>query len=257
MPRRRRHLRWARDLLHVRCTRRGSGLGSSSALAVGLLNALLAYQGAAPGPAELAEAACRIEIDVLGQPIGKQDQYAAAFGDWREYRFHPDGSVTAQRVLVPAAHLAEFHRHALILYTGRTRRASDILSDQKANIDRRLDQLHALKSHVATGHELLLRGEVRELGRLLDESWQRKRELSDKIHDQQLDTMYERARQAGAYGGKLLGAGGGGFFLFLCPPHRHAQVRAALGNPRQMTFSFDRHGSTVLLNTRAAALVTT
>ncbi|BCB76627.1 GHMP kinase [Phytohabitans flavus] len=235
----------------------GSGLGSSSALAVGLLNALLAYQGAAPGPAELAEAACRIEIDVLGQPIGKQDQYAAAFGDWREYRFHPDGSVTAQRVLVPAAHLAEFHRHALILYTGRTRRASDILSDQKANIDRRLDQLHALKSHVATGHELLLRGEVRELGRLLDESWQRKRELSDKIHDQQLDTMYERARQAGAYGGKLLGAGGGGFFLFLCPPHRHAQVRAALGNPRQMTFSFDRHGSTVLLNTRAAALVTT
>jgi D-glycero-alpha-D-manno-heptose-7-phosphate kinase len=230
----------------------GSGLGASSALAVGLLNALLVRRGQAPGPGELAELACRIEIDVLGEPIGKQDQYASAFGDLREYAFWPDGRVTAERVAVPPEHLWELKRHTLMFYTGRTRRAADILADQKANLDRRLEHLHAMRAHVGLGRELLKRGDIHHLGLLLDEAWRLKRELSRKIHDAELDDLYERARRAGAYGGKLLGAGGGGFFLFLCPPQRQARVRVAMGGLREMSFSFDRAGSTVLLNTTAA-----
>jgi D-glycero-alpha-D-manno-heptose-7-phosphate kinase len=230
----------------------GSGLGASSALAVGLLNALLTRRGETPGPGELAELAGRIEIDVLGEPIGKQDQYASAFGDLREYSFRPDGRVTAERVAVPPEHLWEFKRRALMFYTGRTRRAADILGDQKANLHRRLNHLHAMRGHVGIGRELLERGDIHRLGLLLDEAWRLKRELSGKIHDAELDDVYERACRAGAYGGKLLGAGGGGFFLFLCPPQRHPHVRIAMGGLREMSFSFDRTGSTVLLNTTAA-----
>lgn len=230
----------------------GSGLGASSALAVGLVHALLARLGQAPGPAELAELACRIEIEILGEPIGKQDQYASAFGGVREYTFWPDGRVTAEPVPVPREYLWEFKRHALMFYTGRSRRASDILSDQKANVAQRLGHLHTMRGHVGLGRELLECGDIHHLGLLLDEAWRLKRELSRRIHDAELDDVYERARRAGAYGGKLLGAGGGGFFLFLCPPHRHPYVRVALGGLREMSFSFDREGSTVLLNTNTA-----
>ena len=226
----------------------GSGLGASSALAVGLINAVLAHQGAAPAPDPLAELACRVEIDRLHEPIGKQDQYAAAFGGIREYRFHQDGSVTADRVPLDAPLQREFERHAMLFYTGRTRRAADVLNDQKANLHRRIGHLHAIKSHVAAGRQMLEQGRFAELGELLDETWRRKRQLSTKIHDTELDRIYQRAMESGAYGGKLLGAGGGGFFLFLCPPDLQDRLRTALAGLRSADVACDLTGSTVLLN---------
>lgn len=227
----------------------GSGLGASSALTVGLLNALFTYTGTPRGPAELAELACHVEIDVLGEPIGKQDQYAAAFGGCAEYRFNPDGSVTVDRVGLPD----EFLDHAVVFYTGRTRRAAEVLSDQRASIPTTVDHLHALKANVAVGRELLRAGRIEELGALLHESWELKKKLSAKINDDELDAVYQRGRRAGALGGKLLGAGGGGFFLFLCAPSRQAGLRAALSGLRELPLSIDRTGSTILVDAVASA----
>ncbi|HEX6077802.1 MAG TPA: hypothetical protein VFZ32_21405 [Micromonosporaceae bacterium] len=225
----------------------GSGLGTSSALTVGLLRALFTYQGRSCDRAELAELACHIEINLLGEPIGKQDQYAAAFGGCREYRFNPDGDVAVQDVAISPECERELYRHVAVFYTGRTRQASEILRDQKAKIPARMEQLHELKTNVVTGRKLLELGDLKQLGILLHESWQQKKKLSEKIHDRELDSVYDRARGAGAYGGKLLGAGGGGFFLFICPPERRPALRAALSGLRELPLRIDRLGSSILL----------
>ncbi len=225
----------------------GSGLGSSSAFAVGLLHALSVYQGRGRTPAELAELACRLEIDVLGAPIGKQDQYAVAHGGCREYQFHPDGSVTAAPVALDGAAQSALADHALMFFTGRTRKAAGVLADQRARIDQTLGHLHALRDTVPIGRAQLEAGDVLRVGRLLHASWERKKMLSDRIHDDEINLVYRRAREAGAYGGKLLGAGGGGFFLFLCPPSRHADLRAALAGYQEMPFSFERLGTRIVL----------
>ncbi|MFI5843818.1 hypothetical protein ACIA8K_29365 [Catenuloplanes sp. NPDC051500] len=229
----------------------GSGLGASSALTVGLLHALFTLTGRDTTPAELAELASHIEIDVLGEPIGKQDQYAAAFGGCAEYRFHPDGRVAVDPVGLPAHAEREFLRHAVVLYTGRTRRAAEILDDQRAAIPTTVEHLHTLKAHVTTGRALLHAGRIAELGALLHGAWEVKKRLSSRIHDDALDAVYRRARLAGAFGGKLLGAGGGGFFLFLCPPERQDRLRAALDGLRELPLSIDGAGSTILVNTLA------
>lgn len=222
----------------------GSGLGASSALTVGLLNALFRYAGAERSAAELAELACHIEIEVLGEPIGKQDQYAAAFGGCAEYRFNPDGSVAVD----PVPLTDELLRHAVVFYTGRTRRAAEILSDQRASIPATTDHLHALKANVSTGRSLLSAGDIAGLGALLHESWELKKKLSAKINDSELDSLYQAGREAGAWGGKLLGAGGGGFFLFLCEPSRQAALRAAFSSLRELPVNVDRIGSTILVD---------
>jgi len=225
----------------------GTGLGSSSALTVGLLNALFAYRGEPRNARELAELACRIEIEVLGEPIGKQDQYAAAFGGCREYRFHRDGAVSVDRVALSSEVELALSHHVALYDTGRTRLAASVLADQRANVPRTTHHLHALKEAVGPGRRALMEGDMEALGRLLHRCWAHKKRLSAKIHDDELDRIYERALGAGAYGGKLLGAGGGGFFLFVCPPGRRDELRTALGEMRELPFQLEPRGSRVVL----------
>jgi D-glycero-alpha-D-manno-heptose-7-phosphate kinase len=224
----------------------GSGLGSSGAFAVGLLNALFALRGQVLPAAELAELACHIEIDLLGEPIGKQDQYAAAIGGCHEYTFNPDGTVQVEPVRVARECADALAAHALMFYTGRTRKAADILADQRARITITEDHLHALKEIVTDGRRCLTEADIAGLGELLHDSWETKKKLSDRIHDDDIDAAYDAGRDAGAYGGKLLGAGGGGFLLFLCPPERHVALRAALAGYRETPFRLGAPGTTVL-----------
>ncbi|MEV0394758.1 GHMP family kinase ATP-binding protein [Polymorphospora rubra] len=231
----------------------GSGLGGSSAFTVGLLNAVLTLQGDAVGPARLAELACHVEIDLLGEPIGKQDQFAAAMGGCREYSFHADEDVTTDSVGISAAQLAELGANVLVFYTGVTRRASDVLRDQRAQMSRNLDHLHSMKSHVAEGRDRLMKGDFEGLGSLLRQSWERKKRLSKQIHNASIDHWYDSALAAGAYGGKLLGAGGGGFLFFLCPPQRQAAVRTALRELAEMPVGFSAAGTEVILRSAASS----
>lgn len=224
----------------------GCGLGASSAFAVGLLRALHALKGEPVSSAELAELACHVEIDMLGEPIGKQDQYATALGGFHELRFHRDGRVTTDPVALAAQHRAALAAHAALFFTGRTRRASAVLRRWQANKDTNVARFHAIRQVVPVGRVALAAGDIAELGRLLDASWQQKRQLTAGAGDSEIDRMYELARAAGAYGGKLLGAGQGGFFLFLCPPTRHDELRAALAPYPPMPFTFVDHGVTVV-----------
>ena len=190
---------------------RGTGLGSSSALTVGLLNALHTYAGRKPDAAQLAEEACRIEIDILGQPIGRQDQYAAAFGGANQIAFHPDDSVIVAPINLDAASLEENY---FLVYTGITRKATDILAVQSATSDQKRDNLDTLREQAIEVRTALESNNHDAVGTLLDSSWQIKRGLVDGITVAELDELYSSIIEMGAAGGKLLGAGGGGFFLF-------------------------------------------
>jgi D-glycero-alpha-D-manno-heptose-7-phosphate kinase len=224
----------------------GSGLGSSSAFTVGLLHALYAATGRDADAATLAELACQVEIELLGSPIGKQDQYAVAVGGCNEYAFHPDDRVSVTEVPLPDAGLADLARHALVFATGRTRSTNHVLRDQRARIPATVHHLHAIKEIVAAGRDRLLGGDLPGVGALLHDGWQRKQRLSARINDDELDDWYGRALRAGAYGGKLLGAGGGGYFLFLAPPDAHPRVAAALPELRRMPVGFVPTGSHVV-----------
>ncbi len=190
---------------------RGTGLGSSSALTVGLLNALHTYAGRRPDAEQLAEEACRIEIDILGQPIGRQDQYAAAFGGANQIAFMPDDSVIVTPIDLNANSL---ENNYFLVYTGITRRATDILAVQSATSEQKRDNLDALREQAVEVRFALEADEHGSVGTLLDSSWQIKRSLVDGITIDELDHLYSSIIDMGATGGKLLGAGGGGFFLF-------------------------------------------
>lgn len=225
----------------------GSGLGSSSAFTVGLLHALLVAQGRAVDRARLAELACEVEIDRLGEPIGKQDQYAAATGRCHEYLFAPDGTTTAIPVEPTAATLDELHRHAMLFFSGQTRRAGDVLRDQQSRAAANESVLHQMKAQVEAGRDRLLAGDVEGLGRLLDEAWTAKKRLSERINTPAIDSAYQVARKVGAYGGKITGAGGGGFLFLLCPPHRQAALAAELGGMRRVPVRLAVDGTGILV----------
>ncbi|MWC28108.1 GHMP family kinase ATP-binding protein [Paenibacillus sp. MMS18-CY102] len=226
----------------------GSGLGSSSTFTVGLLNALFAYQGQPKNAHELAELACHIEIDRLGEPIGKQDQYAAAFGGFKQYVFQPDGKVDVESLGLSLEQARMLQRNVLMFYTGITRRASAVLGDQKAKTSGNLDHLHALKELSQQGKGSLANCDIPLIGELLDRNWESKKQLSDKIHNEEINRIYDLGKLAGAYGGKLLGAGGGGFFLFVCPPDKQQAVRKALKDYKELPVAFDAYGSRIILN---------
>lgn len=225
----------------------GTGLGSSSSLTVGLLLALYAYRGQIMSAKNLAEQACRIEIDLLGKPIGKQDQYAAAFGGMNYIRFNPDASVDVEPVPATPETMQELQKRVLLLYTQQQRDADTILKRQSEGTKDRLSALRAMRD---------LAGEMRgalgggggldEFGRLLHEGWKLKRSLGFGISVDLADAWYEQARKLGAQGGKLLGAGGGGFLMLFAPPERHNLIRDALGHPRELTFGIDRRGGRVI-----------
>jgi D-glycero-alpha-D-manno-heptose-7-phosphate kinase len=225
----------------------GTGMGSSSTLTVGLLTALYAYRGRIVSRDQLGEQACRIEIDVLGKPIGRQDQYAAAFGGLNYIRFHPNHTVDVEPVPMTSEALAEIERHTLLIYTNQTRSADGILKKQSEGTADKRTVLRAMRDLADAMRESLAgMSNLKEFARLLHEGWELKRSLGFGISSGEVDELYETARRAGAEGGKLLGAGGGGFLLLLAPPDRHRQIREALGRPRELEFRFARHGSRII-----------
>ena len=226
----------------------GSGLGSSSSVTVGVLNALYHLVDATPTAEQLAVEACQIEIEILGKPIGVQDQYIAAYGGLRCLRFGPGRAVKVESVRVSRAALDDLDSMLMLFFTGRTRQAATILSEQKANIAQKSELLQGMARQAVQARELIEAGDVEALGALLHQGWAAKRQLARAITNSEMDEIYERAIQAGALGGKISGAGGGGFFLLCVPSHKRQSVRQALANLQEMPFRLERGGSRVILN---------
>jgi D-glycero-alpha-D-manno-heptose-7-phosphate kinase len=225
----------------------GTGMGSSSSLTVGLLNALYAFKGQVTSSRKLAEESCRIEIDILGKPIGRQDQYAAAFGGVNYMRFNPNHSVDVEPVPCRPLNLNALEERILLLYTGKRRDADTILKAQSEGTSKVFDTLCHMRDLAAAMRDSLTgAGDMDEFARLLHEGWELKRSLGFGISMNQVDEWYQAARKAGAQGGKLLGAGGGGFLLVMAPPDRHEAIREALGRPRELKFEIDKRGSRVI-----------
>ena len=229
----------------------GTGMGSSSSFTVGLLHNVLAQLGRADEAtkAHLAEMACRVELEDLGEPIGKQDQYAAAYGGLNVFRFLPDGTVQADPVDLGPEGRAELESHLVLYYTGDQRSASAILAEQSKRTaseqdkQRVLDQMVDLVDPLAAA---LRGGRWSEMGHLLHENWQLKQSLASGITNPNLQSLYATALANGATGGKLLGAGGGGFLLFSCPPSQQPKLTQALGSIRPFPFALETDGSKVL-----------
>lgn len=228
----------------------GVGLGSSSSLAVGLLNALHAFAGRHVSADRLAEEACRIEIQTLGHPIGKQDQYIAAFGGIQCIQFNPDESVFVDPIICSHALKQALERRLMLFYTGIDRISSDVLAEQKANTRRHMDDLDAMVALAKDMRQALIEGRLDAVGELLHDNWTRKKRLSSGITNPEIDLRYERARAAGAIGGKIAGAGGGGFMLLYCPEERQEAVRAALSDLKETRFSFEPQGSKIIYVSR-------
>jgi D-glycero-alpha-D-manno-heptose-7-phosphate kinase len=226
----------------------GSGLGSSSAVTVGLLHALFAYQGRHVSAAELAELACEIEIDRCGKPIGKQDQYIAAFGGIRDLRFGPGEDVVAEEVSLSAAERRRLQEQIMLFYTGITRSATPILAEQNANVEATQPQLDLLRDLAGFAAERLRNGDVEAIGPAIREGWEAKRKLASGVSTDQIDQAVSQALDAGASGVKLTGAGGGGFLLVICPMASQRAVRDSLAGMREFPVRLDRLGSRVMFN---------
>jgi D-glycero-alpha-D-manno-heptose-7-phosphate kinase len=226
----------------------GSGLGSSSAVTVGLLQALFAYQGRQVSGEELAERACTIEIDRCRKPIGKQDQYIAALGGIRDIRFGPGDEVVAQELGLSAADRRALQQQIMLFYTGVTRSADSILVEQRANIASTRPQLDLMRDLAGFAADRLRNGDVDAIGPAMRESWEAKRKLAAGVSNDEVDAAVTRALDAGASGAKLTGAGGGGFLLVICPPEHQRAVRESLNSMRELPVKLDRLGSRIVLN---------
>lgn len=227
----------------------GTGLGSSSSVTVGLLNALYRYAGVAASAEDLAREACAIEIERLGKPIGKQDQYIAAYGGLRVTRFHRDGGVTTTPVAITPEAVVHLDRALMLFYTGIARSASAVLGDTAFGAAANAEYLARMVALVDETADALARGDIDAVGAILHEGWDLKRALSDGISSPEIDALYEAARAAGATGGKIAGAGGGGFLLLSVPEAAQSRVRAELGaRLRELPFHLVPHGSEIVLD---------
>lgn len=230
---------------------KGTGLGSSSSFTVGLVLALATQLGRTIDKTTLAELACDIEINKCGEPIGKQDQYAAAIGGFNVFNFNVDGSVGIEPIALAADARHILRSWMMVFYTGRTRSASGILAEQSKNSKRSahrrsIDQMVSL---VKPFSEALIQSDMSNAGRLLVENWNLKRSLASGVTNNHVDEIYSTAILNGAVGGKLLGAGAGGFMLFLVPPNRQKEVSSALCKLKRVYWDFDSFGSTVIMQT--------
>ena len=226
----------------------GTGLGSSSAFAVSLLNVLHAYKHEAVSAEYLASTACDIEINRLGDPIGKQDQYAAAYGGLNFIRFNYDGSVDVQKIVMEPSVKAQLERNLILLYTGTKHSASAILKEQGKEMQR-LDKQQAMHKMVDMAYELkdvLEHNQIDDFGRILNEGWLLKRSLANSISNPLVDNLYDQGMAAGALGGKLLGAGGAGFVLFYCPEDKQETFRNQMSAYTEMPFKFENYGSKII-----------
>ena len=226
----------------------GTGLGSSSSFSVALLNALYAHRRVFTPKEVLAQEACMLEIERLGEPIGKQDQYAAAYGGVNLIEFERHGGVTVQPLTLPTAIAAELESNLMLFFTGRQRDARTVLSQQVSAMEDDDATFGRLRSMVELAYkmrDLLLAGDLDAFGKALHRGWEMKRSISAMISTSAIDELYERALNAGALGGKIAGAGGGGFLLLYCPKPAQAHVREALRNLQSLDFRFDWGGARI------------
>ncbi|MBI5056306.1 MAG: GHMP kinase [Nitrospirae bacterium] len=228
----------------------GSGLGSSSSVTVGLLNALYHFNGVQVTAEQLAREACEIEIDICKKPIGKQDQYIAAYGGLNAITFHPDERVSVTKLAVFNNNFLRFGSNLLLFFTNKTRDANVILEKQNKDTENKREVLRKMRNYVGEATNCILEGEFDEVGRILHENWLMKKSLVDSISNPEIDKMYEKALMAGAFGGKICGAGGGGFLLLYVPKNKQDKVRHALREYRELPFILDHFGSRIIFNYR-------
>lgn len=225
-----------------------SGLGSSSAFTVGLINGMMAMAGAHISKQELMQKAIHVEQNLIQEHVGSQDQAAAAFGGLNKIEFLPNGQIIVNPVILRPERLNEFERHLMLFYTGISRIASDIAKEQIERTEANLENLNIMKDMVDEAFGILISdGPLREFGLLLDKNWQLKKRLSCLISCSHIDRLYEKAKAAGALGGKVLGAGGGGFVLVFVDPELRDQVRCALSEYLHVPFQFDFEGSKIIV----------
>ena len=225
----------------------GTGLGSSSTVTVGLLQALYSYSGQLVTAETLARNACEIEIDRCEKPIGVQDQYIAAYGGFRAISFEKD-AVTVSKLGLNDELIRRLNRNMMLFYTNITRPSESILVEQRENISEREDSLAGLRELAVQARDCLKRGDLSEFGNMLHNGWELKRGLASGVSNQNLDDLYNASRKAGAIGGKIAGAGGGGFLLLYAPLAAQDNVRNALSNLRELPFLFERDGSRVVFD---------
>ena len=228
-----------------------TGLGSSSSFTVGLLNSLYGLKGIMPTKMDLARNAIHVEYDLIGENVGAQDQVLAAHGGFNRVDFRPDGSIQVSPIIIPTGRLEALQSHLMLFFSGFTRHASEIAGDLVKQIPERTKQLERMLELLDDAIKVLCgQGDLAEFGRLLHESWELKRSLSDRISTPAVDGIYDRARKTGAIGGKLLGAGGGGFVLIFARPEDHANLKEALGDLLYVPFRFESLGSQIIFYDR-------
>ena len=224
----------------------GSGLGGSSSLIVGTLNALHAYKGENVSAETLAREACKIEIEILGHPIGKQDQYAAAYGGFNHIKFNADESVFVNPVILKKEVIEELNNRLLLFYTGINTRSDSVLNEQRRKTKNNLNILDKLVGLSEEFLDELKYGNITSFGEILHKGWVYKQKLASNITNPIINSYYEKARKAGAIGGKILGSGGGGFLLFYCEEKNQDNVRKTLSNLKELSFKFEPEGSKII-----------
>lgn len=229
-------------------TTKGSGLGSSSSFLVGLVHGLLVLTNKKISSRNLAEIASHLEIDVLKEPIGKQDQYAASYGGINFLTFHKNGYVSRKEIILTSKVSKKLKQHLMLFYTGKTRSASNILKDQKKNINRKIIYLKQMRSLVKPATKVLEKGDLELFAQFLEKEWTIKKNLGKGITNASLEKMYRLAKQAGAWGGRVSGAGGGGFMLLIVPPNKHKKVKIALKKYIYTPISFTKKGSEIIFH---------
>ncbi len=226
-----------------------SGLGSSSSFTVGLIHALNGLRGKVISKDSLAANAIHVEQDVIGENVGSQDQISAAFGGFNRIEFYPNDSFEVAPVVLPQSRRNELHSHLMLCFTGLSRIAAEVAKSKIDNLKNRKTELNHMRAMVDQAIGLLqdTQEPIESFGKLLDQSWQLKRSLSDRVSTPEIDQIYDVAREAGALGGKILGAGGGGFFLIFAKPERHAEIRSRLASLVHVPFEFEYSGSRIVL----------
>lgn len=227
----------------------GSGLGSSSSVAVGVLNALYQYIGRTCDAKKLAEDAIKIEIEILKKPIGVQDQYIAAYGGLKYFEFGPSG-VVVKTPEVSDKTFIELNEMIMLFFTGQTRDSGTVLKEQKSKIVTNIELLDKIRLQAIKAEKCIKQGQLKKMGQLLDDSWQLKKKLASNISNLAIDEMYKAAKQAGAIGGKIAGAGSGGFLLLLVDPGKKNKVRKALSDFKYLPINHSADGSKVIFNIR-------
>ncbi len=224
----------------------GSGLGASSSIVVGTLHALHAFKGEYVSADRLAREACQIEIDILGHPIGKQDQYAAAFGGFNHIQFNADESVMVNPIIFDKSVKEQLNRNLIMFYLGKQVTSGDILTEQIKKTENKIAIYDKMVEQVTELQDALRNNDLARFGEILHTGWMYKQQLASKISNPLINAYYEKARNAGAIGGKILGSGGGGFLLFYCEEAKQDSVRNALHDLKETPFAFEASGSRII-----------